>query len=281
VKIAYVINSLEGGGAQSPIPCLFRVLESQGIDVKLYALSKRNGLSIPNLDAAKTLLKLTKPLSKLWVTDSEAVKELMIKRLGLEPEKTVIWPLFLSSSDAPQAKTLQKEEPIRIASLGRLHPNKGYDLLLHAIAKLKSHKTLPPFEINIAGQGAQKENLDALKQKLDVTEVNFVGHVTDPLTFLSAHLPILCCRVGQMAVTNQDAHSGWLCEPENIDSLAKSLDNLLSNRENLHLYGQKIRRTVLQDYSQAHFDEAGRDFIGHIRRCLINSPSPSVIVEGA
>jgi len=372
MKMAYVINSLEGGGAQSPIPHFFRVLKSQGVDVKLYALSKRNGLAIPILDAAnvnwtcftghkkehikaalwlrkelrrdspdviwtsltqatligqilglmsetpvvswqhntylkpanKALLKLTKSLSKLWVTDSQAVKDLMVERLGLNPEKTVIWPLFFADSKAPQVKAIEEDEPVRIASLGRLHPNKGYDILLEAIAKLKSQKTLPPFEINIAGQGAQKQNLDALKEKLDVTEVNFVGHVTDPLAFLSAHhayiqpsraeglgiaaheamqagLPILCSRVGQMALTNQDARSGWLCEPENIDSLAKSLDSLLSNRESLHLYGQKIRRTVLQDYSQACFDEAGRDFLDHIRRCLMKSPSPSVVVEGA
>ena len=372
MKLAYVINSLEGGGAQSPIPELFRVLEEQGVEIKLYALSKRNGLAIPSLDAANiswccysghkkqhvkagrwlhkqlkadapdiiwtsltqatligqimglihntpvvswqhntflkpanyALLRLTKSLSKLWVTDSQAVKDLMVKRLKLDPRKTVIWPLFFANSAAQQASPYKPNEIIRIASLGRLHPNKGYDILIKAIAKLKLSQKLPPFKINIAGQGAQKDSLETLKTVSGVTEINLVGHVSNPQDFLSHHhayiqpsrheglgiaaheamqagLPVLCSRVGQMALTNANPESGWLCNVEDVDSLAEALDNLLQNSESLTSYGKTIKATVLDKFSQKRFDIAGREFILRLEALTETSPENILLVKSS
>lgn len=43
LRIAYVINSLEGGGAALPIPKLARVMADWGADVRIFALSRRDG----------------------------------------------------------------------------------------------------------------------------------------------------------------------------------------------------------------------------------------------
>ena len=42
MKIAYVINSLEGGGAALPVPAVTGMLRETGAEVRLFALSRRD-----------------------------------------------------------------------------------------------------------------------------------------------------------------------------------------------------------------------------------------------
>lgn len=51
-KLAYIINSLEGGGAQSPVPDILSVLQANGFDVQFYALTRRNGKAIKAIEAS-------------------------------------------------------------------------------------------------------------------------------------------------------------------------------------------------------------------------------------
>ena len=48
-RIAYVINSMEGGGAQSPLPAIIRSIEANGAEVRLIALARKDGKAIPRL----------------------------------------------------------------------------------------------------------------------------------------------------------------------------------------------------------------------------------------
>jgi len=52
MKIAYIVNSFEAGGAQFPIPDIVSVLRARGADVRVFGLSRKDGLLIPRLDAA-------------------------------------------------------------------------------------------------------------------------------------------------------------------------------------------------------------------------------------
>ncbi|PIQ37009.1 MAG: glycosyltransferase [Lysobacterales bacterium CG17_big_fil_post_rev_8_21_14_2_50_64_11] len=47
MKIAYVINSLEGGGAALPVPAVTRVMRNAGAQVKVFALTRRDGRALP------------------------------------------------------------------------------------------------------------------------------------------------------------------------------------------------------------------------------------------
>ena len=51
-RILYVINSMEGGGAASPLPQILRTLNEAGADVRLAALTRRNGKAIPPIEQA-------------------------------------------------------------------------------------------------------------------------------------------------------------------------------------------------------------------------------------
>lgn len=50
IRLAYVINSLEAGGAQYPIPRIVEGLKAHGIETTVYALSKRDGRATKRLD---------------------------------------------------------------------------------------------------------------------------------------------------------------------------------------------------------------------------------------
>jgi len=52
MKIAYIINSLEGGGAASPVPALTQVMREHGAQVRVLALARRDGRALPAMEAA-------------------------------------------------------------------------------------------------------------------------------------------------------------------------------------------------------------------------------------
>jgi glycosyltransferase involved in cell wall biosynthesis len=52
MRIAYVINSLEGGGAAFPVPDITHVMRQAGHDVVVCALIRRDGRALPALEAS-------------------------------------------------------------------------------------------------------------------------------------------------------------------------------------------------------------------------------------
>ncbi|HMI18858.1 MAG TPA: glycosyltransferase, partial [Sphingomonas sp.] len=50
MRIAYVINSLEGGGASGPVPAVVNVLRSEGCDVRVLALTMRDGRGLSAIE---------------------------------------------------------------------------------------------------------------------------------------------------------------------------------------------------------------------------------------
>lgn len=52
MRIAYVINSVEGGGAAFPVPAIVGALRACGADVEVFALTCRDGRALPAMIAA-------------------------------------------------------------------------------------------------------------------------------------------------------------------------------------------------------------------------------------
>ncbi|CAN5241768.1 glycosyltransferase [soil metagenome] len=52
MRIAYVINSVEGGGASQPVPAIARVLREAGAEVRVFALTPRDRKGLPAMVAA-------------------------------------------------------------------------------------------------------------------------------------------------------------------------------------------------------------------------------------
>ena len=52
MRVFYVINSLEGGGASAPVPAIVRLLQAEGCDVRILALTPRDRRGLPAIEQA-------------------------------------------------------------------------------------------------------------------------------------------------------------------------------------------------------------------------------------
>jgi glycosyltransferase involved in cell wall biosynthesis len=349
-RVAYVINSLEGGGAALPIPAILAVLRGAGAQVRVLALTRRDGRALPAMEAAgidvvvreggetdhlsaarwlggelrswaathlwtslsratilglvigprlripvvcwqhnaflkpwnERLLRLLQGRAALWVADSRVVADLTADRLRVSPNRLATWPIYAADPGMPQGHPWQPGEVLRLGSLGRLHPAKGYDVLIAVLAKLRADgfRSPVPFEIAIAGDGAEGVRLAEMAREAGIGELRIAGYTSAPRIFLAglhlylqpsrregfciagheamtAGLPIVASRVGELAFSVRPQVNGWLAEPDDPQSLAAALRAALADPAALEALGRRARMQILNDYSQARFETAG------------------------
>ena len=96
---------------------------------------------------------------------------------GWPEAKASLIPNFASVPAAPPAKRSDfdtpESAPLALA-LGRLHPNKGLDILIRAAARI------PDLFVWIAGEGAERSNLEQLARELQLRgRIKFLGWRSD------------------------------------------------------------------------------------------------------
>nr|WP_277982523.1 glycosyltransferase family 4 protein [Sphingomonas faeni] len=353
MRIAYVINSVEGGGAASPVPAVLGILRDGGAEVAVFALTARDrrgetamraaGFDVQVRDGGETdhvaalrwldatlrdwapthlwtsltratllgqmvglrrgwpvvswqhaaflkpanrvLLRATQRLSRLWVGDSTAVTRLTAERLHVPPARLVQWSIFRADPNAKQAPPWQEGQPVRIGSLGRLHPVKGYDVLIEALALIE---TRTPYEIVIAGDGAERAALEARAQALGLTTLRFAGYVADPAAFLAdchvyvqpsrseglcvaaheamqAGLPVVASAVGELPGTIVEGETGLTVPPGDPVALAQALSSVLARPAQLAAMGQAGRTRVLATFGPERFAATGLAILERMR----------------
>ena len=359
MRIAYVINSLEGGGAATPVPAVAQVLIAQGATVEIFALTRRDGRGGGPIAAAGLaahlraeggerdhvaavrwldgqmdkfrpdviwtsltratllgqwvgarrgttvvswqhngylkpsnllLLRARQRFSSLWIGDSQSVTALTAARLGVPAERLTTWPLFAADPHAPKAKPWTPGEVVRIGSLGRLHPAKGYDVLIGALAKLKANGFEPPapFEVRIGGDGAERSRLEAAMAAAGVHNLRLAGFIDRPNQFLAdlhlyvqpsrreglciaaheamqAGLPIIASAVGEMPNTVLPGTAGLIVPARDADALAGALMAMVSHPERLAALGASARERVLDRFSVDAFAQAGMAVMARLR----------------
>ena len=352
--IAYVINSVEGGGAALPMPSVLELLRREGFEVTVLALTGRDGRALPALAVAgievrvrdggehdhvaalgwlrrqlagikpdivwtsltratllgqlaaastpivswqhaaflkpanRRLLRMRHHRSALWLADSRQVASLTHSRLGVPLDRLLVWPLFAANLDAPQRTPWRPGEPIRLGSLGRLHPVKGYDVLIDALAQLRG--SLPPITLTIAGEGRERAALMAQAAALGV-DVALPGFAPDPAAFLAglhlylqpsrseglcvaaheamaAGLPVLTSGVGELPNSIVEGETGGTVSPGNPSALAAALAGLLAHPNRLAPMGDAARARVIDHFGPAAFAASGHAVATRIRAIL-------------
>jgi glycosyltransferase involved in cell wall biosynthesis len=353
MRIAYIINSVEGGGAALPVPAVADVLRRGGAEVRILALTRRDGRAIAPMEASgldvivrdggekdhlealrwldrqitamrpthlwtslsratllgqlagarrgvpvvswqhaaylkpANLLRALQGLSRLWVGDSDAVTRLTAERLKVPSERLVQWPIFRADPDAPQAIPWRPGDVLRIGTLGRLHPVKGYDVLIDALARLPTLDV--PIEVSIAGDGAEREALAGRAQALGVTSIRLAGYTQDPRAYLAglhlylqpsrseglcvavheamqAGLPVIASAVGQLPYSITQGETGALVPPGDPEALAGAMAKMLSQPSRLETMGALARAHVLDRFSAERFEAAGLAILERMRR---------------
>jgi glycosyltransferase involved in cell wall biosynthesis len=226
----------------------------------------------------------------MWIGDSDKVAEITAKRFNVPQEKMATWSLFSVNPNAPQAKPWQQGQTLRLGSLGRLHPQKAYDILIDALELLKKRGFISPvpFEILIAGDGGDRESILSKAKRAGVADkIHLVGFADKPQDFLAslhvylqpsrvegfcialheamqAGLPVIASSVGQIPYSVKDKVSGFLVPPLDVSALADALADALSHPEKLAKMGQAAKAQVYPRYSAEAFKQAGESILNRL-----------------
>lgn len=123
------------------------------------------------------LRRLSYPLATALVVQTRALlpwaQSVMFskRRVRVIPNPVLIERFAACNADS--------NRPLTIVSVGRLAPEKGYDVLLRAFAEVA--RDFPAWRLIIAGDGAERESLAALMRALNLDgQVRLAGYVPEP-----------------------------------------------------------------------------------------------------
>ncbi len=185
-----------------------------------------------------------------------------IVRCGIEPAK---FP--------PRSGT--RAGPVRFVTVGRLHPIKGYRLLLEACQRLK-HQGVS-FVLVMAGDGPEGTSLrsyvessglsgvvrlvgavdqDRINELYDNADVIVVSSFMEgvPVVLMEAmakELGVVSTRVGGVAELVEEGVSGFLVDAGSADGLASAMARYAADPTLSVRHGKAGRERVLRDYAIA------------------------------
>ncbi|HLW53654.1 MAG TPA: glycosyltransferase family 4 protein [Candidatus Angelobacter sp.] len=168
-------------------------------------------------------------------------------------------PIHLPARPAAQRPPRARH---RIIAMGRLVPQKGFDLLLSAFAAVADRH--PDWDVTIYGEGPLLSALQSQADALKIgSRVHFAGTVSDPFTqFLSADmfvfssrfegfgmalaeamacgLPVVSfdCPEGPGQII-RDGIDGILVPPQDVAALARTLDRLMGDPQERQRLAQR------------------------------------------
>lgn len=205
----------------------------------------------------RALVRWTMRFANAVVLNSEATRDFAIAAEGAAPARIVVIPngATYSTQASPEDRAEFRRElrlPANrrlIGGVGRLTRQKGFDLLIAALARLPSHDV----DLILAGVGEEEVRLRAQAQELGVRDrVYFAGYRRDiarllrsldlyvhPARFegmpnalleaMAAGCPIVATSVDGNRTLIQNGVHGWLVPPDNADALASAIQMALSN----------------------------------------------------
>jgi len=186
------------------------------------------------------------------ICQSQPMAREMRKSLGVERAKLLV---LHNPTDIRSLRTTSCPNPKQIAavstllSIGRLVPEKGFDLLLAALASLS-----PRFrstELIIVGSGSQQSRLQEQSQRLGIHHrVHFAGHVPSPvIQFRHASLFVLPSRTEGLSNALLEAAAAGL--PIVATPASDGVVDLLRHREGVWLASEVSSRALRAALEQA------------------------------
>jgi glycosyltransferase involved in cell wall biosynthesis len=215
------------------------------------------------------------------VCASHGVSDSLSAFMPLRPKRVKVIPSFidremvatLACAELPGAISTARKEPLLFA-MGRLVPQKGFDVLLRSIRQL--HDSGQHVRALIVGEGGERSNLQRLIADLGlggyvempgfaanpfpvmrqadifVLSSRFEGFALVLLEAMALGLPIVAtdCIAGPSEILEK-GRCGMLVPPEDHKALASAVSRMLRNRE-LAEHFRAAATARLQDFEPTH-----------------------------
>lgn len=222
------------------------------------------------------------------ITTVSMYTRLYLSEIGVSPRNiTMVYPCpnvsertHVTEEDRAtfHAQNTFTQKPFML-TVCRLVPRKGVDHALRAFARFAQEH--PEYSYVIVGDGPQRKELEHLARQLGIhTQVHFVGKVPDMelalwyasctffvmpcrqlqnndvegfgITFLEANSfgkAVIGGKTGGVPDAVVDGETGFLVDPEDIDMIAKAMQQLFQNPEKAATLGEHGRKRV-QEFFQ-------------------------------
>ena len=223
--------------------------------------------------------KLTNPLTDAVEVNSITGGEAVVKDLGVPQEKIEV---VLPGLDLDEFRSTVNRDKVRVdlgveagkhlvLYVGRLRPVKGVEYGIRAFAMALSQNL--DLHMVLAGEGEQREELQALVKSLGISErVSFLGVRNDLPDLLSAadsvlmpsltegfprvaveamaaSKPVIATEVGGVPEAITHGVSGILVQAKDIEGMSAALVDLVQNAELQSRLSTAARNHVEQNYS--------------------------------
>ena len=208
---------------------------------------------------------------------SENIRDFAVKEEGVPVERICVIPHSVRvedytvsvDKDAVRAEFGLLPTDKLVGSLGRLNYQKGYDILLQALALLASQET----HLLLAGKGEDEAKLRTQARALGIEgRVHFAGYrrdvprllggldlYTQPSRFegmslailqaMAASCPIVATAVDGTRELIVDGMHGWLIPPEDAPALAGAIQAALNDPGEAKRRGAAAHQRVLDQFS--------------------------------
>lgn len=258
-----------------------------------YLFTVHNLLPHMNRLQATVFLELARKADRI-IAVSEAVAQ-TVQQIGVRAQRIAVVPngvdlsRFDHYTNPAQFRTehgIDADERIVLA-VGRLAPEKGFDVLIEAFSSLRER--LSDVRLVIVGEGLEGPRLKLQAAPLGAS-VLFLGQIGDtaplfeasdlvvapsrqegqgivPLEAMAAGKPVVASRVGGLVETIVEGKTGLLVPVDDAPALAVALESLLNDSPQRVSLGAAGRRRVEQEYSlQAQIQKIEANYRDVFRR---------------
>lgn len=218
--------------------------------------------------------------SSAFVAVSEAGFRSMVEVEGIRREGVVLLRNGIRTLPPGDGERIRRElgvgsdQPL-VVSAGSLRPEKAYEVLIEAAAGLAA--TLPDLRVLIAGEGPERERLEAsiaelgaagtvtlLGARSDVPDLlaaadlavccsDFEGGPLSVMEYMGAGLPVVATAVGGLPELVHDGENGVLVPPRDPARLAAAIAALLGDPQCRRRMGSAGRELREREYGGEAF----------------------------
>lgn len=229
------------------------LLATRGLHIPVIVSERAN----PELDNIgqiwRILRQITYPLSRALVLQTNASAASLRGRFKVRV-CTIPNPVEFGGKGQKETQISSTPASCNVVAMGRLVPQKGFDLLLKAFAHISQHH--PQWSLKIVGGGPLRAELENQSEILGIRDrVHFLGPVSDPFPIfhsadlfvlssrfegfpnalceaMACGLPVISfdCPWGPSEII-RDGVDGLLVPREDVPALATALDRLMSDAQ--------------------------------------------------